>query len=78
MLCDTTYHFQPNPILESIFYKSRVNIQCDKQGMLEENIEQYCTNQIEEIKYYFVRFSRNEDILLCYVCKGIRIFQLTC
>ena len=37
---------------------------CDEQGKLEENIGQYCTNQIREIRYYFMRFLKKEDILL--------------
>ena len=64
MLCDTIYHIHPNLIFELIFSKLRINIQCDEQGRLEENIEQYCTNEIREIKYYFVIFLRKEDILL--------------
>ena len=49
---------------ELIFCKSRVNIQCDEQGRLEENIGQYCMNQFKEIIYYFVRFPKKVDILL--------------
>ena len=37
---------------------------CDEQGRLEENIEQYCTNQIKKRRHYFVRFLLNEDIPL--------------
>ena len=58
MLCDTTYHIQPNLILEPIFYKSRFNVQCDEQGRLEENIDQYCTNQIRKIRSYFCEISK--------------------
>ena len=58
MLCDTTYHINPNSILKPIFYKSRVNLRCDEQGRLEENIRQYCTNKIREIRYYFCEISK--------------------
>ena len=70
MLCDTTYHIQENPILEPIFCKSRVNVQCDEQVRLKENIEQYCTNQIKKIRSYFCEISKEERYSIMISMEG--------
>ena len=70
MLCETTYHIQPNPILEPILCKSRVNIGCNEQGRLDENIGQYCMNQISEIRYYFCEISKEGKYSIMISIKG--------